>query len=190
MTRSTLAPAALALLALAALLPEPRARAQVVAFQPVINTFPDGVSLTATPVVSADRRYVRLGVQPQFLALDRFDTFAIPGAVGGGGIGGGLGGGLGGIGGGAGFAAIPPAGPNAGFVAGAVNPTGIGYGSPFGTAVAATGTPFGPADAPPATVNGSGALGASIYRAAMAGRPAPGPAGAKAKATRRTRRGR
>ncbi len=88
-----------------------------VAFQPVISTFPDGVMLNATPVVSADRRYVRFAnLQPQVTALQEFNLFVIPGAVGGGGIGGGFGGigggGFGGAGGGlggggAGFGSVP-----------------------------------------------------------------------------------
>jgi hypothetical protein len=50
--------------------------------------------MSATPVVSVDRRYVRLGVSPFFTGLQGFDTFSVPAAVGGGGLGG-LGGGLG-----------------------------------------------------------------------------------------------
>ncbi len=78
-----------------------------VAFQPTIGTFPDGVFLNVTPVVSADRRYVRLGMAPQFLTLNQMDVFTIPAAVqggvgngfgGGGGLG--VGGALGGLGGG------------------------------------------------------------------------------------------
>jgi hypothetical protein len=87
------------------------AKAQV-AFQPVVQSFPNGVSLGATPVVSHDRRYVRLTLNPQFTALEAFDQFALSGGAvaGGGGVGvGGLGGlglgGLGGLGGGAGAGA-------------------------------------------------------------------------------------
>ena len=75
------------------------AKAQV-AFQPVVQSFPNGVTLGATPVVSHDRRCVRLTLNPQFTALEAFDQFAFPGGAvsGGGGVGvGGLGGlGLGG----------------------------------------------------------------------------------------------
>jgi type II secretory pathway component GspD/PulD (secretin) len=61
-----------------------------VAFQPVINQVPDGVQLTVTPVVSHDRRYVRLSINPTFITFRRFESFNIPGgAVGGGGLGGG-----------------------------------------------------------------------------------------------------
>jgi hypothetical protein len=95
-----------------------------VAFAPTIATFPDGVMMNATPVVSADRRYVRLGVSPVFTGLIGFDTFIIPaavrGGIGGGGIGGGIGGGGiggGGIGGGfgfgGGFASVPSGSPMA-----------------------------------------------------------------------------
>ena len=83
------------------------ARAQgAVAFAPTIGTIPDGVTLQVTPVVSADRRYVRMSLNPTLIVFDRFDTFTIPAAVGGGGNGGlgglgggGGGGGLGGLGG-------------------------------------------------------------------------------------------
>jgi hypothetical protein len=81
-----------------------RAHAQgAVAFQPVIGTFPDGVQLYVTPVVTADRRYVRfVNLNPVFTTLEGFDNFVIPAAVsggfgfGGGGFGGGGGGGFGG----------------------------------------------------------------------------------------------
>lgn len=86
--------------------------AQSVAYFPVVGTIPDGVIMTVTPVVSADRRYVRLATNPNLIAFGQFDTFPIPGAVGGGpsgpgalgglGLGGGLGGqnAVGGLGGG------------------------------------------------------------------------------------------
>jgi hypothetical protein len=93
---------ALAAIAIVASISSDRAFGQgAVAFQPTIATFPDGVILNAYPVVSHDRRYVRLGVEPQFITLEEFNTFIIPGAVSGGGLGG-IGGGLGGIGGGLG----------------------------------------------------------------------------------------
>lgn len=81
-----------------------------VAFAPTIGTIPDGVTLSVTPVVSADRRYVRLtNLNPTFIAFDRFDTFTVPAAVSGGGLGlggGGLGGLGGGLGGGGGFNSV------------------------------------------------------------------------------------
>ena len=80
-----------------------------VAFQPTISTFPDGATLNATAVVSADRRYVRLGVQPTFTGLLGFDSFSIPAAVTGGGINGGFGGG-----GGGGAGGFPSFGPGIG----------------------------------------------------------------------------
>src|SRR4051812_4727114 len=61
----------------------PSARAQV-AFQPVVGAFPNGVTMSTTPVVSADRRYVRIGVNPQFSALEGLDAFSVPAAVSGG----------------------------------------------------------------------------------------------------------
>ena len=39
-----------------------------VAFQPGIGFVPDGATLNVTPVVSADRRYVRLSVNPYFIS--------------------------------------------------------------------------------------------------------------------------
>jgi len=80
MSRLTIGLAALGLAALLA----PSAKAQAVAFQPVIGSFPNGVMMSATPVVSADRRYVRLTMNPQFTALNGFDTAVVPGAVSGG----------------------------------------------------------------------------------------------------------
>ncbi len=62
--------------------------AGAVAFQPQVSGFPDGVQLFVTPVVSADRRYVRLTLSPVFQTLVQFDTFTTSAAVGGGGLGG------------------------------------------------------------------------------------------------------
>ena len=65
-----------------------------------IGVIPDGVFLDATPAVSADRRYVRLTVNPMFSTVNGFQTFPVPAAVGGGGGGVGFGGGGLGFGGG------------------------------------------------------------------------------------------
>jgi hypothetical protein len=80
--------------------------AQAVAFDPIIGSAPSGQTMTVTPAVSADRRYVRLSVNGFFNTVNGFSSFTTPlGAVGGGGSGagglggGGLGGGLGGAGG-------------------------------------------------------------------------------------------
>ncbi len=62
--------------------------AGAVAFFPTIGQVPDGVTLIVTPVVSADRRYVRMTLAPNFITFTQFDTFTIPAAVGGGGLGG------------------------------------------------------------------------------------------------------
>src|SRR4051794_2061840 len=79
----------------------PAARGQGVAFQPVVGAIPNGPTLGVTPAVSIDRRYVRLGVNPQFIGVEGFNTFLVPGAVGGGPGGPGGGGlGLGAVGGG------------------------------------------------------------------------------------------
>ncbi len=62
--------------------------AGAVAFQPIPSTINDGVFLNVTPVVSADRRYVRMTLAPTFNTFSGFDTISIPAAVGGGGLGG------------------------------------------------------------------------------------------------------
>ncbi len=74
---------------------QPAAKAQV-AYVPEIGLIPTGATLTVTPVVSADRRYVRVGVNAFFNNLNSFQTFSFPGgAVGGGNFGGGgFGGGI------------------------------------------------------------------------------------------------
>ena len=60
-----------------------------VAFMPTPAPLPNGVTLTVTPVVSADRRYVRMTLAPVFNAIDGFTTIQVPAAVGGSGLGGG-----------------------------------------------------------------------------------------------------
>jgi len=60
-----------------------------VSFFPQVAQFPNGVQLQVTPVVSADRRYVRMTLAPNFTALEGFDTISVPAAVGGSGLGGG-----------------------------------------------------------------------------------------------------
>jgi type II secretory pathway component GspD/PulD (secretin) len=60
-----------------------------VAFLPVPAPFPNGVTLNVTPVVSADRRYVRMTLSPFFTAIQSFDQISVPAAVGGSGLGGG-----------------------------------------------------------------------------------------------------
>lgn len=74
---------ALTLVGLVALASEASAQ---VAFQPGVGTFQNGVTLSATPAVSADRRYVRLTLVPGFNALEGFDTVPVPAAVSGGGF--------------------------------------------------------------------------------------------------------
>jgi hypothetical protein len=71
---------------------------QAVAFTPNIAAAPTGQTMTVTPVVSPDRRYVRLSVNPFFNVINGFSSFTTPlGAVSGAG---GVGGGAGGLGGG------------------------------------------------------------------------------------------
>jgi uncharacterized membrane protein YgcG len=76
----------------------PRIRGAV-GFQPVITQLPEGTTLSATAVISADRRYVRITATPFISGIGDVTTFnfATGNAAGGGG-GGGIGGG--GIGGG------------------------------------------------------------------------------------------
>src|SRR4051794_31029073 len=83
----------------------PAARGQGVAFQPVVGAIPNGPTLGVTPAVSVDRRYVRLGINPQFIAVEGFNTFLVPAAVGGGPGGPGALGGVG-LGGGGGGGAV------------------------------------------------------------------------------------
>ncbi|MCH2114057.1 MAG: hypothetical protein MK171_03995, partial [Pirellulales bacterium] len=79
-----------------------------VGFRPIIQLLQDGTSMTATAVVSADRRYVRITSAPMFSGIGAVSTFTFAGAgggmggMGGGGMGGGGmgGGGMGGGGGG------------------------------------------------------------------------------------------
>jgi hypothetical protein len=61
-------------------------RGQAVAFIPIPAPAFNGQTVTVTPAVSADRRYVRLTVNPYFNAINGFTTFSTQlGAVGGGG---------------------------------------------------------------------------------------------------------
>ena len=110
--------------------------AQAVGFFPNVASFPDGAILSATPVVSADRRYVRLGITPQFTEIEGFSTFQIPAAVSGV-PGNGFGGGVGGV---VGFAGMngPMAGPPdpegtipAGHRRGRLGPAGVSSSSDF-----------------------------------------------------------
>jgi hypothetical protein len=54
-----------------------------IGFQPIIGIIPEGISLTTTAVVSADRRYVRINVNPQFNTLIDLFTFSFQGGGGG-----------------------------------------------------------------------------------------------------------
>ncbi|MCA8991891.1 MAG: hypothetical protein KDA88_07925 [Planctomycetaceae bacterium] len=76
-----------------------------IGFQPQISVLNDGTSLTVRAVVSADRRYVRLMLLPNFTNITDVFTFSFisGGGGGGGGFGGQGGGGFGGQGGGGGF---------------------------------------------------------------------------------------
>jgi hypothetical protein len=79
----------------------PFTRGGATGYQPVISNLQDGANLTATAVVSADRRYVRVQAQPFFSGIGAVYTFNFSGGGaggtgGGGGLGGGGGGGMGG----------------------------------------------------------------------------------------------
>jgi hypothetical protein len=79
------------------------ARGQGVAFQPEVSPLFSGAMLGVTPVVSADRRYVRLSLTPSFNQVNGFTPYSVPAAVSGGGGGlTGMNGLLGGAGGGGG----------------------------------------------------------------------------------------
>jgi hypothetical protein len=67
-----------------------------VGYQPIIQTLPQGVQMTAQGVVSADRRYVRITSSPSFTGIGDVQNFEFATQVQSGG-GGGFGGGGGGI---------------------------------------------------------------------------------------------
>jgi hypothetical protein len=69
------------------------AKAQI-AYIPDIGAVPTGATMTVTPTVSADRRYVRLSVDAFFNDLNGFNTISFPGGAVGGGNFGGLGAGI------------------------------------------------------------------------------------------------
>jgi hypothetical protein len=73
-----------------------------VGYRPEITTIPEGASMLALAIISADRRYVRISPAPQFIQIGDVTTFNfVTGEEGGGGGGGGGGiGGGGGLGGG------------------------------------------------------------------------------------------
>jgi hypothetical protein len=50
-----------------------------VGFQPIIQTLPEGRMMSASAVVSADRRYVRIAVQPIFSSIGEVQTFTFAG---------------------------------------------------------------------------------------------------------------
>ncbi|MGC8641376.1 MAG: type II secretory pathway, component PulD, partial [Isosphaeraceae bacterium] len=59
-----------------------------VAFMPMPMPLMNGVYLMVTPVVSADRRYIRMTLSPTFNTIQGFTTISVPAAVGGSGLGG------------------------------------------------------------------------------------------------------
>jgi hypothetical protein len=107
------------------------ARGQAIAFQPQVSPLFSGAWIGVTPVVSADRRYVRLSLDTSFNQVNGFTPYLVPAAVGGGG--GGTGGltGLNGLigagGGGGGTGRVGSLNQNEGPLAG---PFAFGNGSP------------------------------------------------------------
>jgi hypothetical protein len=78
------------------------ARGGAVGFMPIVISLPEGTSLIAQAVVSADRRYVRISASPSFTGIGNVTTFTFAGSAeetgggtGGGGTGAGGGGGTG-----------------------------------------------------------------------------------------------
>ena len=66
-----------------------------VGYQPIIQTLPEGAQMSATAVISADRRYVRFSSAPTFSTIGDVQTFTFAGSAeqaGGGGAGAGIGG--------------------------------------------------------------------------------------------------
>jgi hypothetical protein len=163
--------------------PAPEARGQgAIGFQPVVTPFADGVFLNATPVVSADRRYVRIGgINASFQALRGVQPFTFTaGGVAGGGIGGGFGG-FGGLGNVGGLGAVSNFG-NVGVVpglglAGPVGFPAYGYGWPGsygGYPYTVSGIPAGPLYTgpmwmPPQTINALVPTGGSIMNSIAPG---------------------
>ncbi|MFM8478134.1 MAG: hypothetical protein ACKOEO_20305 [Planctomycetaceae bacterium] len=105
-----------------------------VGFSPLVQPFPDGIFLFVNGVVSADRRYVRLSMSPQFMNIIDVQTFTNvnAGGAGIGGGGGGFGGGGFGGGGGAGGGFGGLGGIGGGFGGGGAGGGGFGGGGGAG----------------------------------------------------------
>jgi hypothetical protein len=56
-------------------------RGGAVGFQPIIEVLPEGTMLSVSGVVSADRRYVRIGVAPVFSTIGDVQTFTFAGSA-------------------------------------------------------------------------------------------------------------
>jgi hypothetical protein len=126
---------AVGLIALASQACVPSVSGQAIAYEPVVGFVPNGSTMTVTPVVSADRRYVRLSVSPFFNTNNGFQNFGIPAAVSGGGsMLAGMNGLIGQGGAGGGGAVGNPMGIETGEpLAGAYPPTGLWNGLDGGT---------------------------------------------------------
>jgi hypothetical protein len=53
----------------------PFARAGAVGYRPVVTALPEGTNMSATAVISADRRYVRVSASPLFSSVSEVSTF-------------------------------------------------------------------------------------------------------------------
>ncbi len=114
----------------------PFSRGGATGYQPIISTLPEGTNLSATAVVSADRRYVRVSLTPLFSGVGQVTTFNFAGGgaqgtggmggggMGGGGMGGGMGGG--GMGGGMGGGGMGGGGMGGGGMGGGGMGGGLG----------------------------------------------------------------
>ncbi|MEZ6055376.1 MAG: hypothetical protein R3C01_01605 [Planctomycetaceae bacterium] len=51
-------------------------RAGAFGFNPVITLIPDGITMTAAPIISPDRRYVRIAINPIFSTVTSVSTFS------------------------------------------------------------------------------------------------------------------
>ena len=109
------------------------ARGQI-AYQPVVSPILNGVALNVTPVVSADRRYVRMTLSPYFNTVNGFTTYSAQvGAVGGGNFAG-MGGAIGGVGMGGPMAPMTGYSATGTYLAGDFPPPAVRAGLGFGGA--------------------------------------------------------
>jgi hypothetical protein len=125
------------LLTILALAPTTARGQGAIAFQPVPAPIFDGANLGVTPAVSADRRYVRIGVNAGFQTVNGFTTLNIPVGAVSGGPGGfaGMNGPIGGGGGHGGAGGLGPAamGPPAATTPPVMTAAALGFTAPAAT---------------------------------------------------------